>query len=149
MPGHIPAVTIPRSKRRRLGDVSCCGGGFEEKRKDVLEAPGGFHRGKTATYQTDTDDNATHPDVGAETGHDEIRRQVEDYIANVKEGQTCRDLVRCEVEDVGEVVPRVRVHGLGQAYIGPDGRAEEIEDPKSGDDAAVQLSVDMSGLIFG
>ena len=56
--------------------------------------------------------------------------------------------MRSEVKDIGEIVARVRIHGLSQTYIGPNGRAKEVEDPERGDNAAIQFSVDMSGLIL-
>lgn len=53
--------------------------------------------------------------------------------------------MRGEVEHGAEVVTRVFVHGLGEADVGADGGAEEVEDPEGGDDAVVEFSVSLAG----
>ena len=72
--------------------------------------------------------------------HDEIRRQVKHHIAHVEQRQTCRDLVRGEVEHGAQVVACVFVHGLREADVGADRGAEEVEDPEGGDYAVVEFS---------
>lgn len=47
----------------------------------------------------------------------------------------------CKIEYGAKVMPGFCVHRLRKADIGADGRAEEVEDPKGGDDAKVNFSV--------
>ena len=77
--------------------------------------------------------------------HDEIRRQVKHHIAHVEQRQTCRDLVRGEVEHGAQVVACVFVHGLREADVRADRGAEEVEDPEGGDYAVVEFSVSLAG----
>lgn len=77
--------------------------------------------------------------------HDQVGREVEDDVADVEQGQAGGDLVRREMQHRAQVVVDVRVHGLGQADVGPDGGAEEVEHPEGGDYAAVEFAGGVSG----
>lgn len=75
------------------------------------------------------------------TGHNQIRRQIKHNIANVEQGQTRRDLVRIQMQNMRKVMTRARVHRLRQTDVGADGRAHEVENPEGGNNAPIQLSV--------
>jgi hypothetical protein len=77
----------------------------------------------------------------ADPRHDEIRRQVEDDIADVKESQTSRHLLRGDVEHRAKIVTFVRVHSLSKANVRSNGRAHEVEDPECWQYSAVELAV--------
>ncbi len=47
----------------------------------------------------------------------------------------------CKIEHGAKVVPGLCVHRLRKPDIGSDGGAEEVQDPKCGDDAKVNFSV--------
>lgn len=106
---------------------------------NVLQAPRGAHSSHTSADDADAEHDAAHPHVRAELGHGEVGRDLEDHIADVEQGQAGGDLVRREVQDGGEVVAGGGVHGLGEADVGADGRAEEVEGPEGGDDAPVEF----------
>lgn len=107
---------------------------------DILEAPGGFHGRQTSPNHPHTDDNAAHPNMRAQTRHDQVGRQIEDDVTHVEQRQTSRDLMRRHFQHGPQIMLRVRVHRLRQTNIRPDGRAEEVEDPERGDDPEIQLS---------
>lgn len=75
-----------------------------------------------------------------ETGHNQVGRQIEDHIADVKERQACRDLMVVQVQHTCEVVARVLVHRLRQTHIRTDGRAHKVNDPESRNDAPVKFT---------
>lgn len=80
----------------------------------------------------------------AQPRHDQVRRQVEDDVADVEQRQTRRDLVRRQVQDGAQVVAHVRVHRLREPDVGADRRAQEVQRPEGGDDAAVKFSAHVS-----
>jgi hypothetical protein len=92
----------------------------------------------------DADDDAGEPGRGGQFTHGQIGRHFQHDIGDVEEGQTGGDLVRGDVEVSAQVVAGGEVHRLGQADVGSDGAAEEIEQPEGRDDAEVELAVDVA-----
>lgn len=86
-----------------------------------LETPRCFHSRHAGPNQTNAEHNTTHPDMRAKPSHDQVRRQVENHISNVKQRQAGRNLVRVDLQDSPEVMPRSLVHRLRQADVGADG----------------------------
>lgn len=111
-----------------------------EEEAQQLDAPGGLGGGEAGADDADGGDDAGHPHAGAQTAHDEVGRKVEEDVGHVEEGEGRRRVAGCEAEDRHEVVLDVLVHGLGDADVGADGRAEEVEDPEGRDDAHVELA---------
>ena len=72
--------------------------------------------------------------------HDEIRGQVEQDVANIEQRQTSGYLLRSQAELRGEVVAFLDIHSLCQSDIGADGRAHEVKDPESGEDATIEFA---------
>ena len=72
--------------------------------------------------------------------HDEIRGQVEQDVANIEQRQTSGYLLRGQAELRGEVVAFLDIHSLCQSDIGADGRAHEVKDPESGEDATIKFA---------
>lgn len=107
---------------------------------NILQAPRCFHGRHATANDTHADHDPAHPDMRAESGHHQIRRQVKDHIADVKQGETGRDLMRRQVQHGPEVVAYVHVHRLCQTNIGSDGRAEKVQYPEGRDDSIVQFS---------
>jgi hypothetical protein len=77
----------------------------------------------------------THP------AHDQIRRQIENNIAHIKQRQPRGYLFRRNVQHRSKIVAFVDVHGLRESDVGADGAAHEVEDPKGGEDAAVEFAI--------
>lgn len=75
----------------------------------------------------------------AQSRHDQVTREVKYDIADVKQRQTSGDLVLAEVENRAKIMVLGKVHGLGKTDIGSDGGADEVEGPKGGNDAKVEL----------
>ena len=72
--------------------------------------------------------------------HNEVRRQVEQDVANIEQRQTSRNLLGGQAELRGEVVAFLDIHSLRQSDVGADGRAHEVEDPEGGEDAPVEFA---------
>lgn len=101
-----------------------------EQEAQQLHGPGGAHGGEAHAYEADGEDDAGHPDTGAEPAHDEVGGAVEDDIRDVEQGQGGGGVARCQVQDRHEVMALGDVHGLGEPDVGADGGAEEVEDPE-------------------
>lgn len=79
--------------------------------------------------------------MGADSGHDQVGRQVENDIADVKQRQTSRDLLGCYVQDGAEVMLLLQVHCLSKSHIGANGRAQKIQNPEGWQNSSIQLAV--------
>lgn len=101
-----------------------------EKESEELETPGIVDGSEASADQRGRKDDAGHPETGAELAHDQVGGEVEDDIGDVKQRESSRDVLGFQVEDVDEVMLLVLVHGLGDSDVGPDGGAEEIENPE-------------------
>ncbi|TPX13975.1 uncharacterized protein E0L32_005675 [Thyridium curvatum] len=108
-----------------------------------LEAPGGLDGGEAHADDADGEDDAGHPDARAEAAHDEVGGEVKEHVRDVEERQGRRGVLGRQVQHRHEVVLDVGVHGLRDADVGPDGRAEEVQHPERRDDAQVELPVDL------
>lgn len=75
-----------------------------------------------------------------EPGHDQVRRQIKNHIADVEQGQTCGDLLRGDIQHGAQVMPDLCVHRLRQTDIGSHRRAEKVEDPEGWEDPSVEFS---------
>lgn len=73
-------------------------------RENVLETPCCLHGCQTHANNANARYNPAHPSMRADPGHDEIRRQVEDDIADVEQRQTGRHLLRGDVEHRGKIM---------------------------------------------
>jgi hypothetical protein len=147
MPGHMPAMTIPSSKRRRLqSSISMRVG--KRGSEILLETPCRFHRRQAHADDAHRDDNSTHPCVRAGPRHDQIGRQIEQHVTNIEQRQTSRNLLRCHVELRRKIVALLQVHRLRKSNIGPDCRAHEVENPEGWQDAAIKLAARINPLSF-
>ncbi len=108
-----------------------CDNAEEETQEE--ERPSCFDGCETGTNQSNCEDNTGHPDARTEARHDEVGREVKDDIGDVKESESERHLGPGQVEDGFEIVTNIRVHGLGEADIGADCGAGEVEDPECWD----------------
>jgi hypothetical protein len=84
----------------------------------------------------------THP------AHDQIRRQIENNIAHIKQRQPRGYLFRRNVQHRSKIVAFADVHGLRESDVGSDCGAHEVEDPKRGEDAAVKFTVISLSVAF-
>lgn len=101
-----------------------------EQETQELEAPGGAHGGEAHADEADGGDDARHPHARREARHEQVGGAVEDDVGDVEEGQRSGGIARGQVQDLHEVVALGGVHGLGEADVGADGGAEEVEDPE-------------------
>ena len=77
----------------------------------------------------------------ADSGHDKIRRQIENNIAHVEKCKTGRHLLGRDVEYRAQIVALVDVHRLSKANVRSDGRAHEVENPEGGKDTSIEFAV--------
>jgi len=96
----------------------------------VLETPSRLHGRQTGSDDAHTRNDPTHPNVRTQPRHDQIRRHVEDDIADIEQRQTSRNLLRRQVKLGCEIMALVDIHRLCKSHIRSDGRAEEVQDPK-------------------
>jgi len=111
-----------------------------ERKENVLETPGGLHGCHAGTNQSNADHNTTHPNMRTQSGHDQIGRQIEHHVADVKQRQTGRDLVLIQVQHTCKIMTGVLIHCLRQANVRSNGRAHKINHPESRNDAPVQFA---------
>ncbi|KAJ0164131.1 hypothetical protein CTA2_1679 [Colletotrichum tanaceti] len=102
----------------------------ERGANDILDTPGTLYSSEAGANDASGDDDSSHPDPGAQLGHDQVRGTVEDDIGDVEKSQRGRRIACRQPENRHQVMTLRRVHGLGDADIGPDGRAEEIQCPE-------------------
>jgi hypothetical protein len=76
--------------------------------------------------------------------HYEIRWQIKNHIAHIKQREARRDLFRRDMQHGAEIVALVDVHGLREPDVGADGGTHEVEDPEGGEDAAVEFAISSS-----
>lgn len=97
----------------------------------LLHAPGVLDGREADTDDANGEDDASHPDAGAELGHDQVRGAVEDNVGDVEERKRGRHILGREVQHGHQVVAGGGVHGLRQPDVGADRGAEKIEHPES------------------
>ena len=85
----------------------------------ALKTPGCFHGGHATSDDAHRYHDAAHPDAWAESRHDEIRRQVEYDITDVKQGKAGGYLFRLQMELGFQIMMLLQVHGLSQGDVGP------------------------------
>ena len=144
---HADALSGPRG-RVEEGEIVCharphAGGDDTQQEAEKLDTPGILDGGEADSNDTDGEDDAGHPGTGTESAHDKVGRQVEEHIRDVEQGQGRRRVLGREAEYGDEIMFDVPVHGLRNADVGPDGRAEKVEGPKGRNDAKVKFPRDV------
>ena len=71
---------------------------------NLLQTPSSLHGRHAAPNDAYTYNNATKPHSRTQSCHNEVRWRIEEYITDVEECKTGRDLLGREMEDLGKVV---------------------------------------------
>lgn len=133
--GHAgPHAGDDRTKKEPQEPVTWLARGPRKYRRrefDILGAPRVLNGGEAGPDDASGHDDPGHPRAGTNPAHDEVARKVKDDVRDVEQGECQGDIARRHAEHGDQVVADVLVHGLGDADVGADGGAEEVEKPES------------------